>query len=450
MEPQKDHHETDQAQTLSVDDALKLATDLHLAGHHEDAFKLYARVLEAVPNHPDALHFMGILAHNRGCEADAIRLMSHSVELVPDHAGFRNNLGNLLLDNGRFEEAERQYRHALDLDPDRPDALNNYAVLCKGLGRYQEAERSLLRVLDLDPDFTDARNNLADLYYRLGRIEESLGQAKVAQERAPRDIRTHEMRGAILCKLRRFDEAAKAYQAWLEKEPGNPKALHHLAACTGQGVPTRASDAYVQLVFDRFSDSFESKLAMLGYRAPTLVTEAVAERLGPAAADLDVLDGGCGTGLCAPLIRPFARRLTGVDLSEGMLAKARGRGQYDALHRAELTAYMKQHADRYDLIISADTLVYFGALDEALDAAAHALRPGGHLCFTVEALAEGETADYQLQHHGRYTHSKTYLGAMLGQAGLSRRDLDQVVLRSEHGQPVVGWLVLAQKPGIEQ
>ncbi len=428
---------------------MQLATDLHLTGHHEDAFKLYTRVLEAVPNHPDALHFLGILAHNRGCEADAIRLMSHSVELVPDHAGFRNNLGNILLDNGRFEEAEREYRHAIALDSDRPDALNNYAVLCKGLRRYQEAEHALLRVLELDPDYTDARNNLAELYFRLGRHDESLGQAQEALERAPRDTRTHEMRGAILCKLRRFDEAAETYRAWLEEEPGNPKALHHLAACTGQGVPTRASDAYVQLVFDRFSESFESRLAMLGYQAPALVIEAVTDHLGPAAVDLEVLDAGCGTGLCAPLIKPLARRLTGIDLSEGMLAKARGHGQYDALHQAELTAFMKQHADGYDLIVSADTLVYFGALDEALGAAAHALREDGYLCFTVEALAEGESGDYLLQHHGRYAHSQAYLEVMLGQAGLIVLRLDQAILRSERGEPVVGWLVLAQKSGSE-
>lgn len=91
------------------------------------------------------------------------------------------------------------------------------------------------------------------------------------------------------------------------------------------GVPARASDAYVQSVFDRFSNSFDSRLAALDYRAPALVAEAVSECLGPLAAGLEVLDAGCGTGLCAALLRPFANRLTGIDLSEGMLSKARAR-----------------------------------------------------------------------------------------------------------------------------
>jgi predicted TPR repeat methyltransferase len=447
MESPQEHREIDPSQPLAIDEAMRLAMGLHRAGHREDAYKIYSRVLGLVPNHPDALHFMGVLAHDQGCDEEAIRLMSYSVVLVPDHAGFRSNLGNLLLDNERFEEAEREYRHALALDPDRPDALNNYAVLCKGLGRYEEAERSLLRAIELAPDFTDARNNLAGLYFRQGRFDESLEQAREALDRAPKDARTHEMRGYVYSRLGRFDEAAKVYREWLEDEPDNPKALHHLAACTGQGVPIRASDAYVQYVFDSFSKSFDSKLAMLGYRAPTLVAGAVSDCLEASASGLDVLDAGCGTGLCAALLKPFAGRLTGIDLSQGMLAKARGRGLYDRLHQAELTAYMQQHPAQYDVVVSADTLVYFGALDEVVLAAAQALRSGGHLCFTVETLATGDMGDYRLQHHGRYAHSKAYLEAMLDRAGFAVLKLDLEVLRSEGGEPVAGWLVLAQRVG---
>lgn len=439
------HPDAEPDQVLSIDDAMQLARDLHLAGHQHDAYKLYLRVLEASPDHPDALHFMGILAHNRGCEEDAIRLMSRSVALVPEHAGFRSNLGNLLLDNERFEEAEQEYRQALALDPDRPDALNNYAILCKGLGRHEEAERSLLRALELAPDFTEARTNLAGLYFHLGRHNEALAQLNEARARAPHDVRTLEVRGAVYCRLGLLDDAAQTYREWLAREPDNPKAQHHLAACTGEAVPARASDAYVQCVFDRFAVSFDAKLAALGYSAPSLVAEAIGDCLGTAATGLEVLDAGCGTGLCAPLLKAFARRLTGVDLSRGMLDKARGRGLYDRLHQMELTSYLRDNPGHYDLIASADTLVYFGALDEAMRAAAQALRPGGHLCFTAEALPDDAADGYRLQHHGRYAHTRAYLEATLQQANLAVLRLDQAVLRSEAGEPVSGWLVLARK-----
>lgn len=444
MQPPEPTLDIDPRQPLSIDEAMRLATGLHRAGHREDAFKIYGRVLELVPQHPDALHFMGILAHEQGSEADAIQLMARSVALAPDHAGFRNNFGNLLLDNERFEEAEGEYRKALALDPDRPDALNNYALLCKGLGRKHEAEQSLLRALELAPDFTAARNNLARLYMQTGRVDEGIKQAVEAFTRDPGKDLSREMMGWAYCKAGRFDDAAKVYRDWLTHEPEHPKALHHLAACTGADVPARASDAYVQSVFDSFAASFDSRLSTLGYRAPELVASAVAAHPDAGAADLSVLDAGCGTGLCAPLLKPFARRLTGIDLSQRMLAKARARDLYDALHQAELTEYMRQHGDSHHLVVSADTLVYFGRLDEVMSAAATTLVPGGWLCFTLEAFGEDETGDYRLQHHGRYAHSGAYIEEMLQQAGLTLLRLESEVLRSEGGDPVRGWLVLAQ------
>jgi len=447
MDSTQDLSEIDLTQPLSIDDAMRLAMSLHHAGHHVEAFEVYKRVLAQVPDHAAALHFLGVLAHDRGCDADALRLMGRSVELMPEHAGFRSNLGNLLLDNRRFEDAEREYRAALALDPDRPGALHNYAVLCKALGRYADAERCLLRALELTPDFNEARNVLAGLYFRQGRTDEGLAQACEVLAHEPRNALTREMLGNAKCRLGHPEEAAQIYREWLADEPDHPKALHYLAACTGQGVPERASDAYVQCTFDRFANSFDSRLALLEYRAPTLVGEAVAACVGAPAADLAVLDAGCGTGLCAPLLKPYAGTLTGVDLSNGMLDKARGRNLYDALEQAELCAYMQQHPGGFDLIVSADTLVYFGTLVDAVAAASRALRPGGWLCFTVEALGEGEPGDYRLQHHGRYAHSRTYLAALAQRQGLVVLRLEPVILRHDAGQPVAGWLALVQQPG---
>ena len=76
------------------------------------------------------------------------------------------------------------------------------------------------------------------------------------------------------------------------------------------------------------------KLAKLLYRAPALVAAMVADSEIPAAKNLDVLDIGCGTGLCGPLVAPYARRLVGVDLSGRMLAQAEAQAR---LRRADQT-----------------------------------------------------------------------------------------------------------------
>ena len=204
----------------------------------------------------------------------------------------------------------------------------------------------------------------------------------------------------------------------------------------------------MQRVFDSFALSFDAKLEKLHYRAPQLIAQALAGIHGPASRSLSALDAGCGTGLCAPLIAPFVSRLTGVDLSDQMLAKARQRGGYDELVQAELTEYLGTHGSTFDLIISADTLCYFGALDAALEAAQSALRSGGLLIFTVER-APGELAaeaGYCLNPHGRYSHSEAYLRRTLPAAGLEVLATTKAVLRMESGCPVDGLVASARKP----
>jgi len=177
-----------------------------------------------------------------------------------------------------------------------------------------------------------------------------------------------------------------------------------------------------------------------------VLAEALGAVLPAPAAALDVLDAGCGTGLCAPLLRPHARRLAGVDLSGGMVEKARQRGGYDALDVAELTAYLQQQPGAWDVVLSADTLVYFGELGTVLAAAHAALRPGGWLAFSLEA-EEGEGDCVTLTASGRYRHSRAHVLHALERACFHDIRISEDSLRKEFGQPVRSWVVLARRGG---
>jgi predicted TPR repeat methyltransferase len=164
----------------------------------------------------------------------------------------------------------------------------------------------------------------------------------------------------------------------------------------------------------------------------------------PAAAhQFDVADLGCGTGLCGPLVRPWARRLAGCDLSAGMLEQAAGRGDYDVLDKTELVQFLEARGGAFDVVISADTLCYFGDLRAVTIAARHAMRAGGHFVFTVEALADDSPEDYRLLVNGRYAHAPAYVERLLTDAGLRPHRLAREVLRQEFGLPVNGFLVTA-------
>jgi predicted TPR repeat methyltransferase len=241
------------------------------------------------------------------------------------------------------------------------------------------------------------------------------------------------------------EEAADVFSRWLAIEPDNPIPSHMLAACSGTNIPERASNAYVRTTFDGFAASFDDVLLhRLEYKAPQQLLNFLSPVLAAPGCKYDILDAGCGTGLCGPLLKPYARSLTGVDLSPGMLAKARDCGVYDGLHEDEITRFLAAHVAAFDVIASADTLCYFGDLQPLAQTARRALRAGGWIGFTVERRDDVET--YFLQPHGRYCHARDYVEGVLVHAGFETVDVVPAVLRRELGSDVEGWVVRARVP----
>jgi predicted TPR repeat methyltransferase len=130
-----------------------------------------------------------------------------------------------------------------------------------------------------------------------------------------------------------------------------------------------------------------------------------------------------------------------------MLDKARARHLYDELIEAELHAYLLTQSARFDAIVSADTLVYFGNLEAVIDGFHQALVPQGWLVFTVEhALPEDAPEGYCIHPHGRYSHTTRYVKRRLSESGFVDITAKRVTLRKEAGKWVDGLLVTARKP----
>jgi predicted TPR repeat methyltransferase len=226
-------------------------------------------------------------------------------------------------------------------------------------------------------------------------------------------------------------------QRYLERHPSHATARHMLTALLGE-TPPQAPENYVRDHFDGFADGFDSILRNLEYRAPHIVNAEVRRISEGRERFAEVLDLGCGTGLCGALIRPVCGRLTGVDLSPGMLKRAAERGGYDALAEAELTAHLTGlPAGGCDLAVCVDTLCYIGVLGPVFAGLHHALRKGGHFVATVEAH-EGDEPDYLLTISGRYSHAASYIRAAAKEAKLTLTRIEPAVLRKEMGKPVNG------------
>ncbi len=430
---------------LADRERLAAAIRLHQEGNAEEAAKIYRLVLLRMPNNVDALHFLGVAEHQLGLDDKALKHISRALDLQPKHADIWNNRGNIYKELDRLDEAAADYQRALDLRPDDLHALNNLGTISRRRGDLAAAEAAFRALLARKPDYAAAWQNLGNVLADQDRLHESLDAHREALRLAPQSRSAYRYLGAVLNAAGRLEEATQVYTRWLELFPDDAQARHYVAACTGAAVPGRASDDFVRAEFDHFAATFDQTLARLEYRAPSLVEEEVARLLGAPAASLDVLDAGCGTGLCAPFLRPRARSLVGVDLSTAMVEAARQRALYDRLVVEELTAYLRARPGTSDLIVSADTLVYFGDLAEVTRAMAQALRPGGHLVFTAERALPAAHG-FCIHPHGRYSHTGDYLRARLSDAGLVDHCLREVTLRKEAGAWVDGYLVSARLP----
>jgi predicted TPR repeat methyltransferase len=392
--------------------SLQRVIELHKAGRLAEAEAGYMVLLRAHPDDGDVLHFLGMLRMHQGRRGAALALIRRSLNLLPANPHAWNNLANLLTAEERDDEAEAAYTRALDLEPKLAEAWFNLGVLFRRSRRPDKALESFRKVLESNPGFVKGYESLGLLLYRMGRL----------------------------------GDAAEVYRQWASVAPDNPIPRHMVAATSGADVPERATDQYVSHLFDSFAGSFDECLARLGYAAPSLLAAAISERMKFGEGRFDILDAGCGTGLCGVLLRSSAKHLVGVDLSSGMLAQARGRKIYDELIESELCACMRARPGAFDIVNCADTLVYFGALEEAAAAAATCLRPGGLFAFTAEAEPGDSPHRYRLQAHGRYTHRADYVRESLQAAGFAAPEIEPVVLRKERGEDVKGHLVVGRLP----
>jgi predicted TPR repeat methyltransferase len=425
------------------EEALRTAIRQHSAGNLSEAEAVYYNVLDATPHNVDALHFLGVLRHQQGRSEEGIELIRRALALAPAYVDAWSNLGNLFKEAARLEEAEGAYRRALELDERHAASWNNLGLVLRARGLTAGAVEALRRAVAIRDNFADAHFNLANALRESRCFPEAIAAYRKVLLLNPGHARAHHRLGYALYMTGALDEAADVFRQWLVVEPENPIPRHMAAACSGGSVPERASDDYVRTTFDGFAASFDDVLLhRLGYAAPQLLLDVLVPVLGASGSAYEILDAGCGTGLCGPLLKPYARSLSGIDLSPGMLARARARNVYDRLHEDEITRFLAAHRATFDVIASADTLCYFGDLRLLAQTACRALRAGGWLGFTVERAEDVDT--YRLQPHGRYSHARAYVQGVLAGAGFEAMHVIPAVLRRELGRDVEGWVFRAR------
>jgi predicted TPR repeat methyltransferase len=226
----------------------------------------------------------------------------------------------------------------------------------------------------------------------------------------------------------------------------------------GGGALGAPPNSYIRKLFDGYASKFDAHLVgVLGYKTPERMRALARATFGEGAAWRACADLGCGTGLAGAAFKGLVRGpLDGCDLSPAMCAEAgKRRGLYRLLEAAEVVEWLAGRAaarEAYDLILSADVLVYIGALEPLFDAVALCLRGGGAagaaaagatppaFIFSTEALLgeEAPGATFELSATGRCRHSGAYIRRLAAERGFAVHAHAREAIRENAGKPVIG------------
>lgn len=217
------------AQAMSPGQALVVAEQKRRHGFLADADELTRRAAAAQPDNAEAVHMLGIIAHQAGKLGEAIEHVRRAIAIKPDVALYHANLGEMCRLAGRAEEAVAAGRRAIEINPNYPDALSNLGIALFDQGKFEEALGYYDRAIALNEGFALAHSNRGNALQRLKRFAEAERSYRRAIDLQPNFADAWNNLGTCLRELKRAEEAETVYRKALEFNPNNPDTLDNLA-----------------------------------------------------------------------------------------------------------------------------------------------------------------------------------------------------------------------------
>jgi tetratricopeptide (TPR) repeat protein len=228
----------------------------HTNGRLDLAAGIYRNILAENPRDADALHLLGVVAHQEGDEARAVDLIKQAIGLRPGAAAFYSNLAEVYRATNQLKEAVACCRTALSLEPDSPEAANNLglALLAQGdaagavplfraalqarpkdamiqnnlgnalriQGDLSAAFAAFREALQYDPELAEAHNNLGQLLLEQYQPEQALTHCREAVRLRPDLAEAHNNLGNVLRDIGQLAEAKECYSKALALEADLP------------------------------------------------------------------------------------------------------------------------------------------------------------------------------------------------------------------------------------
>lgn len=375
--------------------------------NYAEAIKHLQKRLAYQPEHVESLHYLGIAYLATEQNAAAITCFEKILQLTYRHPQCYEHLATAYLKQKDNEKALTYYLRQLEVQA-TAFSYYNIGVLLIEKGRRQDAIEYLKQVLSLEPNHLPAHLNLGVEYLKLQQLQQA---------------RYH------------YEQATKI-------KPDDPEIEYILHALTQNQVPDRAPAEYLQNLFNQYASYYDKHLTEhLHYRVPQLLHTAVWNETKIEQPGWNILDLGCGTGLCGELFKEFAEKLIGIDISSEMVSAAKSKNIYDELKIADIEKALSEYQE-IDLILAADVFTYIGDLSNIFIHCHYCLKPKGLFAFSVE---KSEKTTYELQPSIRYAHSRQYIESIAKISHFNILRFDNIQLRMQKDEPVNGYLVILRK-----
>ena len=302
--------------------------------------------------------------------------------------------------------------------------------------------------------FLSSGDLIADRRYEFARDLQLKGDLVAAAdlleqaiELAPAFVSAWFTLGEIRQQLGEHDAAISAFRTACEADASDPHGASLKLMRLGAEQLSAMPPAYVRTLFDQYAPRFDRALIDdLGYRGPSLLFKAVLaarHAVKKPAFFKRAIDLGCGTGLAATAFAKGVDHFIGIDLSPGMIEKAKATGLYAELEVNDMLEGLRVRPDSSaDLVLAADAMVYVPDLVPVLTEIYRVLAVGGLLAFTLERHAgDGVIIGEGL----RYAHGTNHVRTALAAAGLTLSQCEEQSFRNENNMPVPGLVVVAAK-----
>lgn len=431
-----------------------LANAYQALGQTALAAQHYREALRLKSPYPEAHNNLGTLLYKQGEYSLACQQFEKALRMDPHFIDAHFNLGLTYVQLNRLLEATTHFKVVCTQCPDHLSAAHNLGIASCSLRDYDTARQYLTRVIEKEPDNLHALYHLAIACFAVNELTqaEMLYQKILTHDPSRSDV--HHNLATLYLHLNQPKRALTHFQRTYQLQPSNQTAAHMIAALSGHTTAEGAPIEHTRALFNQYALNYDTHVkTVLHYQVPQLLRAAIAPLCLNIHHPWNILDLGCGTGLCAPLFSDLPGQITGIDLSDDMLMIAKHRGGYMKLINAEAITYLHSQSHTYDLIIAADVLVYFGSLHALLSAVSYALTPNGLFCFSIEILSENEIEknptyrDFQLRPTGRYAHRAEYVETLSQTLGFSIFSKTFADLREQDGKPVKGAILVLRTQG---